>query len=139
MSNEKVSSVTGFKRPFLGYKNARIKLKFDESILRQKLLTSLGSIADYYIVYRLSPRNNSSIIVLENCLLGKTKMTKDVDTDKYKYQDHGIEFHFTGTFMHPDGGVDKNVIIFGVDMANSKHANNKTNDILVLCRDFIKK
>ena len=76
LSNEKSSSVTGFECLFIEYTNARIKLKFDGSILRQKLLTSIGSIANYYVVYRLSPRTNSSSIVLENCLFGKIKNNK---------------------------------------------------------------
>ena len=62
--------------PFIEYTNARIKLKLDGSILREKLSTSLGLIANYYIVYRLNPRTISSKIVLENCLFGKIKMTK---------------------------------------------------------------
>ena len=37
------------------------------------------------------------------------------------------------------GGIVKNVIVFGVDMTNSKHTNNKTKDVLVLERDFIPK
>ena len=57
---------------------------------RQELSTSIGSIANYYMVYRLGPRTNSSSIVLENFLFGKRKMTKNADTDKYKYQGHGI-------------------------------------------------
>ena len=132
LSDEKISSVNGFKHPFIEYANARIKLKFDESILRQKLSTSLGLIANYHIVYRLNPRTNSSNILLENCLFGKIKMTKNADTDKYKYQGHGIGLDLSGIFSHPDGGYGKNVIIFGVDMTNSKHANNKTKDVLVL-------
>ena len=136
---KKISSVTGFERPFIEYANTRIKLKFDEITLRQKLSTSLGLIANYYIVYRLSPRTNSSSIVLENCLFGKIKMTKKADTDKYKYQSQGTEFDLTGTFTHPDGSVGKNVIILGVDMTNSKHANNKTKDVLVLGRGLIQK
>ena len=36
LSYEKYSSVTRFERPFIEYTNARIKLKFNESILRQK-------------------------------------------------------------------------------------------------------
>ena len=39
LSDEKISSVTGFERPFIEY-----------------FLTSIGSIANYYIVYRRSPR-----------------------------------------------------------------------------------
>ena len=139
LSDEKISSVSGFKRPFIEYTNARIKLKFDESILIQKLSTSLGLIANYYIVYKLNSRANSSNIALENCLFGKIKMTKNADTDKYKYQGHGIGFDLSGIFSHPDGGNGKNVIIFGVDMTNSKHDNNKTKDVLVLGHGLIQK
>ena len=77
LSDEKISSVSGFTHPFIEYTNARIKLKFDGSILREKLSTSLGLVANYFIDYRLNPRTNSSNIVLENCLFGKTKMTKN--------------------------------------------------------------
>ena len=59
-------------------------------------------------------------------------MTKNADTDKYKYQGHGIRFDLYGIFSHPGGGDGKNVIIFGVNMTNSKHANNKMKDVLVL-------
>ena len=116
-----------------------LKLKFDGSILKEKLSTSLRLIANYYIIYRLSPRTNSSNIVLENCLFGKIKMTKNTDTDKYKYQGHGIGFDLFVTINHPDGGDGKNVIIFGVDMTNSKHANNKTKDVIVLGHGLIRK
>ena len=66
-------------------------------------------------------------------------MTKNADTDKYKYQGHGTRFDSTGTFTHPDGGVCKNVIILGVDMTNLKHVNNKTKGVLVLGRGLIQK
>ena len=66
-------------------------------------------------------------------------MTKNADTDKCKYQGHGIRFDLSGNFNHPDGGNSKNVIILGVDMTNSKHANNKTKDVLVLGHGLIQK
>ena len=66
-------------------------------------------------------------------------MTKNVDTDKYKYQGHGIRFDSTGTLTHPNGRTGKNVIIFWVDMTNSKHGNSKTKDVLVLGRGLIQK
>ena len=66
-------------------------------------------------------------------------MTKTADTDKYKHQGHGIGFDLSGNFSHPDGGNGKNVIIFGVDMTDSKHANNKTKDVLVLGHGFKQK
>ena len=71
--DEKINSVSGFTGSFIEYTNARMKLKFDGSILREKLSTSLGLIANYYIVYRLSQITNSSSIVIENCLFGKIK------------------------------------------------------------------
>ena len=100
--------------------------------------------ANYYVVYRLNPRTNSSNIVLENFLFSKIKITKNADTDKYKYQGHGIEFDLSGIFSHPDGGDGKNVAILGVDMTrvdmtNPKHANNKTKDVLVLGHGLIQK
>ena len=76
-------------------------------------------------------------MVLESCLFGKMKMTKNADTDKCRYHGHAIGFDLTGTFTHSDGRMGKNVIIFGVDMTNSKYANNKVKDVLVIGRDFI--
>ena len=52
---------------------------------------------------------------------------------------HGLGFDSTGTFTHPDGRTGKNVIIFGIYMTNPKHANNETNDVLVLGRGLIRK
>ena len=66
-------------------------------------------------------------------------MIKNADTDKYKYQGHGMGFDLTGTFTHLDGGIGKNVIFEGVDMTNSKHANNITKAVLVLGRGLIQK
>ena len=66
-------------------------------------------------------------------------MTKIADTGKYKYQGHGIGLNLSGIFSHPDGRNGKNVIIFGVDMTNSKHANKKTKDVLVLGHSLIQK
>ena len=45
----------------------------------------------------------------------------------------------TGTFTHPDYRNDKNVIIFGADLGNSRHATNKTQSVLVLAHGLIQK
>ena len=66
-------------------------------------------------------------------------MAKNADTDKYKYQGHGIGFDLSRASSHPNGGDGKNVIILGVNMTNSKHANNKTKDVLVLGHGLIQK
>ena len=35
-------------------------------------------------------------------------------------------------FSHPKGGMGRNIIIFGVDLLNSVHVTNKTQNILIL-------
>ena len=41
-------------------------------------------------------------------------MIKYADTDKYKYQGHGIGFDSTGTFTYPDGGQLKMLLFLGL-------------------------
>ena len=44
---------------------------------------------------------------------------------------------FTRTFSHPSGSsFGQSVIVFGVDMSSSVHANNRANNILILGKDF---
>ena len=64
-------------------------------------------------------------------------MIKNSDVDKFKYSGYGIGFDSGGSFSHPSGGDDKNVIIFGADLSSSVHANNNVNNILVLGKEFI--
>ena len=72
-------------------------------------------------------------------MFGAVEIAKKADVDKYKYSRYGIGFDRKGSFTHPDGGCGRNVFIFGADLSNCKHANNKTRNILVLGRDFIQK
>ena len=84
-----------------------------------------------YIAYKLIPRSSSSNIVLKNCLFGSIDITENADPDKYVYSGGiAIGFGSKGEYAHQDGGMGKNIIIFGADMTNSKHA--KTKDVLVL-------
>ena len=69
---------------------------------------------------------------LRNCLFGGAKLAKNADPDKYVYSRYGIVFDSPTEFLLPDGGVDKNVIIFGVDMSSDVHTDNKEKDILIL-------
>ena len=59
------------------------------------------------------------------------------DPDNFIYSGYGIRFDHTGTFAHPEGGIARNVTIFGADMSRSVHASNKTKDLLVLGKDLI--
>ena len=67
------------------------------------------------------------------------QITKNDDPDKYKYSGYCIGFDSKGSYTYTDGGYGKNVIIFRADMINSKHANNRTKNVLVLGGDFIQK
>ena len=61
------------------------------------------------------------------------------DPDNFIYSGWGIGFNHTGIFNHSEGGIARNVIIFGVDMSRSVHASNKIRDILVLGKAFVQK
>ena len=69
----------------------------------------------------------------------KITNTANSDPDKWQYSGYGIGFDSKGEFTHPDGGYGKNFIIFGADLSNSRHVNNKTKQFLVLGRDFVQK
>ena len=78
----------------------------------------------------------SSYPILENCLFGAVSLTKHFDIDQYKYSGYGIGFDRKGEFSLRNG-FSKKVIIFGEDMSSSVNANNRLENILVLCKGFI--
>ena len=98
-----------------------------------------GPIVKIYIVYKTSPKTINSNFFFLNCLFGAIKIsnTTNSDTDKWQYSGYDIGFNLTGSFIHPDGGNGKNVIIFGADLGNSRHAINKTQSVLVLGHGLI--
>ena len=142
LSNEKISFFPRHinnQPPSLAYDNARIKLKFNGDFFKQDKVTyNHGSIVNIYIVYRLSRFTTSTkSAILENCLFGAVKLTKNTDIDKHKDSGYVIGFDSRGSFTNPSGGYGRNVIIFEADLNHSSHANNKTRSILVLGKDFI--
>ena len=102
LSNEKIGSTkisNCDQSPGLVYDNARIKLRFARSILKQNKVTyNHGPIVNIYIVYRLTPGTRSTGITLENCLFGAVKLTENADIDKYKYPGYSIGFDSRGSF-----------------------------------------
>ena len=100
-----------------------------ENIIKARLIVNV------YIVYSLSQKTINSDNALKNCLFGAIKVTKPGDTtntDKYIYSGYGLGFDSIGQFSHPQGGMARNIIIFGVVLSNSVHATNKTQYILIL-------
>ena len=54
-----------------------------------------------------------------------TKPGNTTDTDKYIYSGYV-------QFTHPQGGMARNLIIFGVNLSNSVHATSKTQNIFLI-------
>ena len=98
-------------------------------------------IVNIYIVYKTSSRTINSSFAFKNCLFGAVKITNTTnsDTDKWQYSGYSIGFDSKGEFTHPDASYGRNGIIFGADLSNSKHSNNKAKNILVLGREFVQK
>ena len=53
------------------------------------------NIVNLYITYKLDiwPKNLNIDFTTGNCLFGAVKLTKNADSDKYKYTGYGIGFH----------------------------------------------
>ena len=115
----------------------KIKLNFIGSCLIQdQSRYTPQTIVNIYIVYEITNKNSiSDYPALEDCLFGSVKLTKNSDIDKYKYSGYAIGFDRRDKFSFGDG-FGQNVIIFGADMSSSIHANNKTENILVLGKGF---
>ena len=88
-------------------------MKFNGSCLKQDKFTyNHGTIVNIYIVYKLSSNLNKFDFVLEDCLFGAVKLTKNADTNKYKHSGYGIGFDSRRTFLFSDGSFAQNGITF---------------------------
>ena len=95
----------------------KIRPKFDWGYLKQDKITfNHVKIVNVYIVYALSSNLNNFNSTLKNCLFVAVKLTKNTDTDKYKYSGYGIGFDSCRIFSFPSCKFTQNVIIFAVDM-----------------------
>ena len=100
-----------------------------------------------YIVYKLDPiTSRNTTFTIQNVLFGAMQITKNADTSKYNYKGYGICFDESEEFTHVrkrgnfnDTTLPRNVIIFGVDMSFSKHANNKANNFTLWVKIIFKK
>ena len=106
-----------------------------------------GNVVNTYIAYKLDPiTSRDTTFTIQNALFGAMQTTKNADTSKYNYKGYGIRFDESEEFTHVrkrgnfnDTKLGRNVIIFGVDMSFSKHANNKVSNIYVMGNDYIQK
>ena len=112
-------------------------VEFSGNCLKQdKTTLNHGKIVNIYIAYELKSNLNDFGLFVENCLLGTIHVLKAIKTPKNNDNDYGqgygIAFDSKGSFSYRAGGIGQNVIIFGVDMSSSVHANNKKRPILIL-------
>ena len=107
-----------------------------------------NDVINIYIVYKLDPIASSrdTTFTIQNALFRAMQITKNADTSKYDYKGYGICFDESEQFTHvrKEGNFNhttlaRNVIIFGVDMSFSKHANNKANNIYIMGKDYVQK
>ena len=114
----------------------------------QDIVAIPNNVINIYCVYELDSidfsRNNE--FTIQNALFSAIENTKNANTSKYEYKGYGICFDESESFSHvrKEGNINhttlaRNVIIFGVDMNFSKHANNKANNIYVMGKDYITK
>ena len=83
----------------LEYVDKNMFVKFNGScLIKQDKFTSNRKIFNIYIVYDLDSDLDNFDPTLENCLFGAVKLTKNIDTNKYKYSGYGIGFDSKGTF-----------------------------------------
>ena len=110
-------------------KSTKSCLKQSSHILTHKHIVNI------YIVYELAESSSyDSDPTIKNCLFGAVTLTKNADIEKYKCSGYGIGFDRRSSFSITGGGFGQNVLIFGADVGNSIHIDNKGKDILVLGR-----
>ena len=111
----------------MDYYGYYIRLKFNESILRQpKVSCTHGKVVNIYIVYELTgSSSHCDGPTLKNCLFDAAALTKNAEIDKYGYSGYEIGFDGKSSFSFPGGGFGQNMLIFGADMSSSTLIDNK--------------
>ena len=113
--------------PYLNYYDTKTRVEFNGSCSKQDKVTfKHWKVVNIYTVFELGAScSHSDDPTLKNCLFGTVRLTKNVDIDKYQYSSYGVGFDRKSSFSFPGGEFGQNVIIFGVDMSSSVHADDK--------------
>ena len=116
--------------PQVSYYGTKAWGKFDGSCWKQeKVAFNHGKVVHIYIVYEITKivdfSGNNNRPKIENALFRTVSLTKNADTDKYKYSGYGTRFDRRSRFSHPSGEYGQNVTIFGVDISSSTKIDNR--------------
>ena len=98
------------------------------------IIPNTNNVLKIYCVYQIEPISSSrdNTFTVQNVLFGAMQITKNADTDKYKYKGYGICFDEGGLFSIGNINNCRNVIIFGVRENSVVHSNNKANNIFIM-------
>ena len=85
----------------IDYYSTKIKVKFNGICFKEDKITYTHvKTVSIYTVYEISKSINiSDYTTLENCLFGAVILTKNTDTDRYKYPGYEIGFDGHGSFF----------------------------------------
>ena len=102
LSNENITAPTIINYSLnlqLSYISAKTRVEFKGSYM---ITYDYRKIVNIYIVYEINKNFNiSSCPILENCLFGAFRLTKNADIDGYKYSGYRIGFDRNGFFFIP--------------------------------------
>ena len=96
------------------------------------IIPNNNNVINIYCVYQIEPisNNKDNTFTKQNALFGAMQITKNADTDKYKYKGYGICFDEGGLFSigNINNGRNENSVI---------HSNNKANNIFIMGHAFV--
>ena len=84
----------------IDYYGGKVRVKFNKGCLKQSnnLTYDYGSRVNINIAYELgASSSNNSDPTLKNCLFGAVSLTKNADTEKYRYSGYGRGFDRRGS------------------------------------------
>ena len=114
--------------PKLLWNKSRLGFRFEGSCLKQEDIAPLTpkNLVNVFIVFGLD-RCSPHLYVefpLNDCLLGTAMITRNADPDKYKYITYVIGFNSRWQLFLPDDSMNKNVVIFRVNINSSTYTDN---------------
>ena len=89
---------------------------FNSHCLMKNNISIPKKVINLSICYTLTQwlTNLNTNFTLDNCSFGSIKLTKHVDSDKYKYSGYGIRFDSRSEFSLPDGNVKEMLLLLGL-------------------------
>ena len=103
LSNESIEVVSASDHtlsPSINYYGEKIRLKFNGSVLQQKIVTyNYKKVVNVYVVYEVTSFHDiDNYQTLKNALFEAVKLIKNADIGKYKYSGYGIGFDGKGSY-----------------------------------------